>query len=253
MAKITKPSAKSRIPSQPAAVIATKKQGAATGRETPFRSNNMNPKVSCRLALNNKMPQRMVGKRHGIKLLKNLSQKVPPNPNRRAAKETICGKSHAFIVSKPSKPKGTLSSLVTATKKNRSGLSESVSSAHRSVPPALSRKGRNPGAVDSDDDCDSVESAILEEDICFKCGVSTANMPSWSTLLLCDICDGEYHLACVGLDGPPRSGWRCQRCIQESAFFLKMKYEVAPYFKVFHPMFQIKKRWCVAKILSLRF
>jgi hypothetical protein len=85
---------------------------------------------------------------------------------------------------------------------------------------------------DDDDDRCSVASAILEEDICFKCGMSSLNEPSWSDLILCDICDGEFHLACAGLETAPRSGWRCQRCNQEYFFFRKLKYEVLPYFKV---------------------
>jgi hypothetical protein len=97
---------------------------------------------------------------------------------------------------------------------------------------SISKGNQLKSAKESDDDRCSVASAILEEDICFKCGSSTLNEPSWSDLILCDVCDGEFHLACAGLDVAPRSGWRCQRCTQEYLFFRKLKYEILPYFKV---------------------
>ena len=35
----------------------------------------------------------------------------------------------------------------------------------------------------------------------------------WRNIIVCDVCDGEYHLPCVKLDRVPRSGnkWTCTR------------------------------------------
>ena len=76
------------------------------------------------------------------------------------------------------------------------------------------------------DDEGSVDSAILDESICYECGSSTINDPDWQNLLICDVCDGEYHLGCMGLDRVPRNGWTCQRCYEEVQFASKNKYAV---------------------------
>jgi hypothetical protein len=81
---------------------------------------------------------------------------------------------------------------------------------------------------------DSVDSAILEEDICFKCGKSTYGNGDWSDIILCDICDGEFHVACTGLERVPRSGYRCEKCNLEATFFLDLKYNLQGKFKVYH-------------------
>ena len=50
----------------------------------------------------------------------------------------------------------------------------------------------------------------------------------WNSIIVCDVCDGEYHLQCVKLDRVPRSGnkWTCPRCQEEDQEFTKVKYIV---------------------------
>ena len=78
------------------------------------------------------------------------------------------------------------------------------------------------------DDRGSVDSAVLEESICYECGASTAHYGEdlWPTLLLCDRCEGEYHLSCLGLMLAPRNGWICPRCKEEEVEFDKVQYVV---------------------------
>lgn len=89
----------------------------------------------------------------------------------------------------------------------------------------------------SDDRC-SVVSGLLEEGICFECGVST-HLDDWNTLVICDICEGEYHAGCVCdvSSGQllPRVSFVCQRCKEEALAFKDLKYVV-------HSMFKLPKR-----------
>lgn len=68
-------------------------------------------------------------------------------------------------------------------------------------------------------------SALLDEDICFECGQPSTSA-AWNEIILCDICDGEFHLACAQLEQPPRSGWRCSHCMDEIARFKDLKYNL---------------------------
>lgn len=72
------------------------------------------------------------------------------------------------------------------------------------------------------DDEGSVDSGILEENICFHCGISTSSATEWSNVVLCDRCDGEYHLDCVGLESVPRISFTCPRCQEEIAAYSKL-------------------------------
>lgn len=40
----------------------------------------------------------------------------------------------------------------------------------------------------------------------------------YATTLLCDGCNGAYHIECVGLEGVPRGPWHCDQC---KALFLR--------------------------------
>jgi hypothetical protein len=80
------------------------------------------------------------------------------------------------------------------------------------------------------DSLGSVNSGVLDENLCFHCGLETTEDDFGSTIL-CDGCDGEYHLTCVGLTSLPRITWTCSRCREERAWFANLKYEV-PNFKV---------------------
>ena len=61
----------------------------------------------------------------------------------------------------------------------------------------------------NEDDKGSVVSAILEEDICYECGLSTLNSDSWNDVIMCDLCDSEYHLHCQQLTVAPTGSWVC--------------------------------------------
>lgn len=79
------------------------------------------------------------------------------------------------------------------------------------------------GNSDSDG---SVDTGALEENVCFECGECTTDEPDWDSLVLCDICSGDYHLRCVGLDIVPRKGWVCLRCKTDAAEFKGLEYMV---------------------------
>ena len=72
----------------------------------------------------------------------------------------------------------------------------------------------------------SIDSACLDEDICFTCGKNTKNEENWENLLLCDRCDGEHHLSCVYLEVIPRKGWVCPACKEEIREFEGLTYNV---------------------------
>lgn len=83
------------------------------------------------------------------------------------------------------------------------------------------------------DSLGSVNSGVLDENLCFICGIETTD-DDYEKVVLCDCCDGEYHLSCVGLSGLPRISWTCSLCRDERMWFSKLKYDV-PNFKVrFH-------------------
>lgn len=73
----------------------------------------------------------------------------------------------------------------------------------------------------ADDDLSDVSfgSGLLDENVCFTCGLDTKD-EAWDKLILCDACEGEYHLSCVGLDLlPRRKYWHCPYCIKDSEAF----------------------------------
>lgn len=76
------------------------------------------------------------------------------------------------------------------------------------------------------DDEGSVASAILDEDICYGCGLPTLYDDDWTSLVLCDKCDGEYHLKCAGLERVPRISFTCPKCAKESLEFTQQKFTV---------------------------
>lgn len=101
----------------------------------------------------------------------------------------------------------------------------------------LSHRYKNSWEGNSDSD-GSVDSAVMDEDICFYCGNDTADLPEdqWGNLVICDVCDGEYHLLCVKLDRVPRNSFTCTRCKKDSIEFEKLKYTVDL------PQFELKKK-----------
>lgn len=85
----------------------------------------------------------------------------------------------------------------------------------------------------NEDDRGSVVSAILDEDICYTCGLCTLDDPdNWNNVVMCDTCDGEYHLKCQGLECTPEGAFFCTRCKRDEEFYRDFRYEVSESFKV---------------------
>ena len=86
------------------------------------------------------------------------------------------------------------------------------------------------------DDEGSVDSGVLDESVCFECGKQTKRTKEHDNLILCDICDSEYHLECVGLDHRPltRSAcYTCHRCVEDDRHFATLDFKVHPRFEVY--------------------
>ena len=81
----------------------------------------------------------------------------------------------------------------------------------------------------NEDDRDSVVSAILDEDICIACGLSTmvGAMPV-ENVILCDGCDGEYHMQCEGLQSIPEGTFMCRRCVDDGEHYRHLPFDM-PY------------------------
>ncbi len=84
----------------------------------------------------------------------------------------------------------------------------------------------------NEDDKGSVVSALLEEDICYQCGEGTMNGDDWGEVVMCDICDGEYHLKCQNLTCTPEGSFFCTKCKDDEEHFKDMRFEVSSSFKV---------------------
>ena len=81
----------------------------------------------------------------------------------------------------------------------------------------------------NEDDRDSVVSAILDEDICIACGLSTmvGTIPV-ENVILCDGCDGEYHMQCEGLQSVPEGTFTCRRCVEDGEHYRHLPFDM-PY------------------------
>ena len=84
----------------------------------------------------------------------------------------------------------------------------------------------------NEDDKGSVVSAVLDEDICYECGLSTLNGSDWDSVIMCDVCDGEYHLHCLGLKSAPEGSFVCVKCQEESSYYADLQFSVSDDFKV---------------------
>jgi len=68
----------------------------------------------------------------------------------------------------------------------------------------ITKKEKSGSASDSSD---SEESVIVNCGICTK----TTNIED-DTILICDGCDGEFHLKCTGINAVPEGDWFCNTC-----------------------------------------
>lgn len=80
------------------------------------------------------------------------------------------------------------------------------------------------------DSLGSVNSGILEENVCFECGIETSS-EDYNKILLCDVCDGEFHLSCSRVTHVPHHSWTCHLCRGERLWFSALKFDI-PGFKV---------------------
>jgi hypothetical protein len=78
----------------------------------------------------------------------------------------------------------------------------------------------------------SVASGILEEDFCQSCGLSTLSSEGWNSVILCDVCDAEFHVSCLKMNKPPRSTFVCYKCIDESEAMKNLRFNVSDVFRV---------------------
>jgi len=76
----------------------------------------------------------------------------------------------------------------------------------------------------------SVDTACLDENVCYECGEGTSDLSKeeLDTIVLCDCCDGEYHLKCVGLERMPRQSveFVCPRCREDEKQFKDLTYDI---------------------------
>ena len=98
--------------------------------------------------------------------------------------------------------------------------------------PKMTHRAQDSWGGNSDSD-GSVDSAVLDEDICFHCGKATTDEADWSSLIICDVCEAEYHLSCLNLAMVPRNKFRCHKCIKDEVAFEYLKFEIDdPRFKI---------------------
>lgn len=85
----------------------------------------------------------------------------------------------------------------------------------------------------NEDDRDSVVSAILDEDICIACGLSTmVGTTPVENVILCDGCDGEYHMQCEGLQSVPEGTFTCRRCVEDGEHYRHLPFDMPYAFSV---------------------
>lgn len=84
----------------------------------------------------------------------------------------------------------------------------------------------------NEDDAGSVVSAILDEDICYMCGLCTLGVNEWNNIVMCDICDGEYHLQCQNIFKIPDGSFTCSKCTTDMEHYKNMEFSVSDSFKV---------------------
>eukprot|EP01039_Chlorochromonas_danica_P006704 gene6704-7412_t len=78
----------------------------------------------------------------------------------------------------------------------------------------------------NEDETGSVCSGILEEDFCLLCGLSTLSPEAWKEVILCDRCDGEYHLRCLGLAVAPPDTFHCPRCLEDMDYERRVSFDM---------------------------
>lgn len=85
------------------------------------------------------------------------------------------------------------------------------------------------------DEAGSVESGVLDENVCCDCGIKTNRKKECDELVLCDVCDSEYHIKCVGLERTRTRAlaWTCPRCVEERTHFSSLSFSGGKKFQVY--------------------
>lgn len=75
---------------------------------------------------------------------------------------------------------------------------------------------------------------VLNDEICCYCGVEILDPAEFSTVLICDACNGDFHLKCSGEDVIPRKSkmWICPLCKEDSRHFSALKFNVSDEFLI---------------------
>lgn len=107
-----------------------------------------------------------------------------------------------------------------------SSLSASTAQQFEQPPRIYVHAYEDPNWLGNEDDNGSVASGLLEEDFCLLCGHSTLGSDTWNSVVLCDNCEGEYHLQCIGLSKLPQSDFVCRRCEAEAQIQKSLQYKV---------------------------
>jgi hypothetical protein len=113
-----------------------------------------------------------------------------------------------------------------------SGSEQSSSLVVEVASKTYSRVYDDPNWLGNEDDTGSVGSGILEEDYCFECGIPTMQNLTQNDVILCDVCDGEYHLKCVGLTAVPETDFMCNKCLREQECQTELVFNVDGAFRV---------------------
>lgn len=151
------------------------------------------------------------------------------SPKEGKSKDKMNNKKEKKSLKKITRGNGTTTTTTKkSTKKPR--LTKKVLSAYDEETLGIRPIDRGSSWDGNSDSLGSVNSGVLDENLCFLCGVKTTD-DDYDKVVLCDCCDGEYHLTCVGLSGLPRISWTCSLCRDERMWFSKLKYEI-PNFKV---------------------
>ena len=161
-------------------------------------------------------------------------ENVPPNSSRKTSSKKI-GESKKPNDSTQDKAKSRSKKIADSKSgdtTNTNSTGNEINPVTASQPETFDHAYEDPNWLGNEDDSGSVASGVLEEDYCFECGKSTMDCLGLNNVVLCDVCDGEYHLSCAGLEKLPRSTFVCHRCIEEQEQQKNLRFNVCEVFRV---------------------
>ncbi len=214
--------------------VSTKSKPNKTGQSLSFslsstqKKTNLNQTSSSKKESTNTLSS--TNKRKDVK----KKEEKTTNKKSQSKKTNSDGKKEKKTSTKSSSPSN--SDLETSSTTNTATTSSTTSSTSSTVEEIMQYKHayEDPNWLGNEDEAGSVASGVLEEDYCFECGKSTLDCLGDNSVILCDICDGEYHINCVGLQKLPRSTYVCLRCLEEEERQKHLRYNVSDTFPVSH-------------------